>query len=220
MDKEKIQMDHLNSHPEWKVYQHKDMFKINTDTTLLGEFLTVSASDSILDVGTNNGALLLYCAMKGATDLTGIELNQEAIEIAQMTLKQNHLTAHLIAGDFRSFQSAKKFDVIITNPPYFVMKSDKVRCHNPYRLYAKDEAYLPLTALLGGVFRNLKENGRFFMIHRPDRLSEIQKEMADHQLYICHLRYVYDGRRKDPIALLIQAKKNPCEEMIKDFIVI
>ena len=40
------------------LYQDKDMFRINSDTRYLGEFLNIKKEESILDIGTNNGALL------------------------------------------------------------------------------------------------------------------------------------------------------------------
>ena len=48
-----------------KIYQDDDMFKMNSDTRHLGEFLDFKKNDyTILDVGCNNGALLLYAYKK------------------------------------------------------------------------------------------------------------------------------------------------------------
>ena len=41
------------------LYQHKKMFRINTDTALLAQFMKVKKGERVLDIGTNNGALLL-----------------------------------------------------------------------------------------------------------------------------------------------------------------
>ena len=38
------------------------MFCINTDTTVLGEFLNIYRNDTVLDMGTNNGALMIYAS--------------------------------------------------------------------------------------------------------------------------------------------------------------
>ena len=47
------------------LYQDSEMFRINSDTRYLGEFINVKQSEVVLDIGTNNGALLLYANMKG-----------------------------------------------------------------------------------------------------------------------------------------------------------
>ena len=38
------------------LYQHKKMFRINTDTALLAQFMKVKKGERVLDIGTNNGA--------------------------------------------------------------------------------------------------------------------------------------------------------------------
>ena len=60
-----IRYDYLHYHPDYKVAQHKDMYHFNSDTCLLGEFININKNDNVLDVGTNNGALLVYIIKKG-----------------------------------------------------------------------------------------------------------------------------------------------------------
>ena len=43
-----------------KLYQKKDCFHFNTDTKFLAQFVHLHSNETILDIGTNNGALLLY----------------------------------------------------------------------------------------------------------------------------------------------------------------
>ena len=62
-----LTLDYLPNHIDIKIYQHKKMFRINTDTCLLGEFLDFKDDLSVLDIGTNNGALyyiLTYVSLK------------------------------------------------------------------------------------------------------------------------------------------------------------
>ena len=44
------------------LHQRKDMFRINTDTALLAQFMDIRKDEIVLDIGTNNGALLLAAA--------------------------------------------------------------------------------------------------------------------------------------------------------------
>lgn len=57
-----IRLDFIEGHEDLKIYQDTDMFLINTDTTVLGEFVEVYKNDTVLDMGTNTGALLLYAS--------------------------------------------------------------------------------------------------------------------------------------------------------------
>ena len=74
---EEIRVDYLQKHIDYKVVQHKDMYHFNTDTCLLGEFIKIKKDDKVLDVGTNNGALLVFIINKGGI-ATGIDINEKA----------------------------------------------------------------------------------------------------------------------------------------------
>ena len=43
-----------------KLYQDKEHFRFNTDTKLLAKFVHLKKQERILDIGTNNAALLVY----------------------------------------------------------------------------------------------------------------------------------------------------------------
>ena len=120
---EDLTLDYLPKHDGIKIYQSKNMFRINTDTTLLGEFIVVRNNDRILDIGTNNGALLIYASLQGRKcELNGIDINKEALEIAKLNMKENNLNADFFNIDGKVFYDEKGFDVIICNPPFFKMK--------------------------------------------------------------------------------------------------
>ena len=57
-----IRLDFLPNKEEIKLYQDDEMFCINTDTQVLGEFLNIYKQDVVLEIGTNTGALLLYAS--------------------------------------------------------------------------------------------------------------------------------------------------------------
>ena len=42
---EKIRVDYLNNHVDYKVCQHEDMYHFNSDTCLLGEFIKINEND-------------------------------------------------------------------------------------------------------------------------------------------------------------------------------
>ena len=68
------------------IWQDPDMFRINTDTQLLGMFLRIRKGSRVLDIGTNNGALLLYAARLEPAELTGIDPQEKAVLLARRNL--------------------------------------------------------------------------------------------------------------------------------------
>lgn len=74
------------------LYQHKKMFRINTDTALLAQFMKVKKGERVLDIGTNNGALLLAAHRYAPSYLYGIDIQPEAIAVAEKNMEHHHIT--------------------------------------------------------------------------------------------------------------------------------
>ena len=198
-----IRYDYLHYHPDYKVAQHKDMYHFNTDTCLLGEFIKINEGEEVLDVGTNNGALLVYICKKGGI-ATGIEINPEALEVCKLTLKANDLKATLINEDFTLWNEEIKFDVIVSNPPYFDSKTIKQRNVNKNIEMARHEGTLNAASLCENIAKHLKENGRAYLVYRPNRLSDLEKHFNNFNLYIKEYQLVYDKRKEEAKSVLIE----------------
>ena len=203
----KLRVDYLQNHPDYKVVQHEDMYHFNTDTCLLGEFIKINKGDKVLDVGTNNGALLVFIINKGGI-ACGIEINKQALEIAKLTLKENNFEATLINQDFKTYLANEKYDVIVSNPPYFSSKEEKQKNQNEHLKIARHEEMLDLKSLCASIANNLKEDGKVYLVHRPNRLDDIEKNLNEVGLYINEYQLVYDYRKKEAKSLLIKASLN------------
>ena len=203
----KLRVDYLQNHPDYKVVQHEDMYHFNTDTCLLGEFIKINKGDKVLDVGTNNGALLVFIINKGGI-ACGIEINKQALEIAKLTLKENSFEATLINQDFKTYLANEKYDVIVSNPPYFSSKEEKQKNQNEHLKIARHEEMLDLKSLCVSIANNLKEDGKVYLVHRPNRLDDIEKNLNEVGLYINEYQLVYDYRKKEAKSLLIKASFN------------
>ncbi|MBQ2471802.1 MAG: methyltransferase, partial [Acholeplasmatales bacterium] len=119
-----ITKDYLPNHPEIELYQDDEMLRINTDTMVLGEFLNIYRNDTVLDMGTNQGALLLYANMFHPKKLIGLESNQRGCDLAIKNMELNHIdNAKIICGNIITYTS-DPVDVIICNPPYFKTEED------------------------------------------------------------------------------------------------
>ena len=198
-----IRIDYLHDHIDYKVAQHKDMYHFNTDTCLLGEFIKIKENEDVLDVGTNNGALLVYIIKKGGI-ATGIEINKDALEVCKITLKENNINATLINEDFSKWQSEKLFDVIVSNPPYFDSKEEKQKSNNQHKRLARHEGTLNLKSLCLALKNNLKETGRIYLVYRPNRFNELEKEFNNVGLYVNNYQLVYDKRKIEAKSVLIE----------------
>lgn len=187
-----IRKDYLPNHPEMIIFQRDDMFKLNTDTFLLGEFFDFYNNESLLDIGVNNGALLLYASLKAKGKLIGIDIFDEALELCKKNLEFHNIEATLINCNASNY-IGEKVDVIVSNPPFF-KKDGSTPSKSIFIDYARREALLSLDHLFVTVKNNLKQNGRFYLVHRADRKEEIIINAKKHGLSPCKIVNVYDKR--------------------------
>lgn len=187
------------------IHQRKDMFRINTDTTLLGEFMDIRAGETVLDIGTNNGALLLYASRFQPSHLVGIDVFAQACELATLNLTNNEILSFAIYhSSVQEFQH-DSFDVVVCNPPYFPC-GEHVN-ENEFLRTARHEIRLTLEELALHSSRLLKENGRFYLVHRSSRLVDLMKVLDANKLGVQQVCFVYDEQKEYSTAILIEAIK-------------
>ncbi len=190
------------------LYQHKKMFRINTDTALLAEFMQIRKNETVLDIGTNNGALLLAAHQKGATKLIGVDIQEEAIQVAEKNMKHHKIDeVNLITGDVCDID-LPKVDVIVCNPPYFKVNESSNINESKTLQIARHEQYLTLDRLCKKASELLDKKGRMYLVHRPSRISEIIYVLKKYRLQTRTLQFVYDENRDEAVSVLIEAVKD------------
>ena len=198
---------YLPKHPDIKLYQDDELFKINTDTEVLGEFLNIYKEDVVLDMGTNTGALMLYANMFHPKKIIGLEINSKALVLAKKNMELNNITNYeLIKEDIITYQN-EFVDVIICNPPYFKTKEDN-KSNDNFKNLAKHESSLTLEFLVNSISRNLKDNGTLFFLYLSSRLDEVVLEFKKNNLTIKEMKFVYDITKEYSNVCLFRAVKN------------
>src|SRR5699024_3558721 len=159
MDKKELTYDYIAG-TDIYLWQRKDMFRINTDTAQLARFMKVKKGERVLDVGTNNGALLLAAERSAPSYLCGVDIQEEACALARFNMQAHGIDhAEIRCEDF-STGHFRGFDVVRRNPPYFQQRHVGESSVGPPAL-ARHEFFLRLDVLLANVARSLKGNGRF-----------------------------------------------------------
>lgn len=190
-----------------KFYQHKKQFRANTDTRLLAEFMKIETGESILDIGCNNGALLLAADQKDVKCLYGVEILKEAYETA---LKNKGFFSHPVLffnEPVQKLELDSLMDVIICNPPYFPIKDTHPNTKLSLRQMGRIEMNLTLEEMVQHAHRLLKSKGRFYFVHRPERIQEICVCLSKFDFSVKNMQIVYDPRDNQAKSLLIEAIK-------------
>ena len=177
------------------------MFRVNSDTFLLGTFMKINKEETVLDIGTNNGALLLY-ASRFTEKLIGVDVLKEAIDLAQTNLEHNHIEGYQLINSKVQEICVEPVDVIVCNPPYFPC-GDNMNS-NEYLKIARHEVCLTLEELFDSIARLLKNTGRAYLVHRYTRTEDITKLAHQRNLYVNRIGKVYDTRIQDYTSVLLE----------------
>lgn len=193
--------------------QKKNSFRFGMDAVLLSGFVTSKKNQRILDLGTGSGILpILLAAKTEAKWITGLEIQPAIAEMAKRSVEGNGLShrVEILEGDLREVPKllgAGTYDQVVTNPPYTRMGSGQI---NPAgtKAIARHEIQCTLEDVLASGALMLKPQGEFYMVHRPDRLTDVLDGMRKVRLEPKVLRLVCPRAGDSPSLFLIKAMKN------------
>ena len=196
----------------YKIIQNPERFCFGMDAVLLSGFASALEGEKVLDLGTGTGIIpILMAAKTPAAHLTGLEIQEESADMARRSVAYNGLEDRIdiITGDIKDAPQifgASSFDVITTNPPYMIADHGLV---NPdeAKAVARHEIKCTLEDVISQSAKVLKPGGRFFMVHRPFRLSEIFTLMSEYEIEPKRMRMVYPYIDAEPNMVLIEGNR-------------
>lgn len=169
---------------QFTVWHDKCAMKVGTDGVLLGAWTSVQNAHKILDVGTGTGLVALMLAQRSLpdADIVALEIDETAAGQARENVTRSPWKerVEVVQTDFRSYQSSDKFDVVVSNPPYFV---DSLECPDRQRNAARHNDSLTYEELLEGVAGLLAEDGTFTIVIPVDVADRVKMIAAVKNLY-------------------------------------
>lgn len=194
----------------YKIIQHKDKFCFGMDAVILSWFARVEEGEKVLDLGTGTGIIpiLLEAKTKGG-HFTGLEIQSESVDMAKRSVEFNGLSEKIdiVCGDIKEVDCLFKkayFDVVTSNPPYM---NDNHGIKNPDmpKAIARHEILCNLEDVVSQAMKMLKPGGRFYMIHRPHRLTEIINCLKKYKLEPKRIKFVHPFVDKEANMVLVEA---------------
>ena len=136
----------------------------------------------VLDVGTGSGCIPISLkTYLQAFDVTSLDISAEAIAVATRNSKSIGAQVDFIEADILTYESNRKYDIIVSNPPY-IRESEKkemhenVIAHEPHlALFVTNEnPLLFYTAIADFAAKNLNTGGVLYF--------EINEYLADQMI--------------------------------------
>ena len=144
---------------------------------------------SILDIGTGTGCIPISLA-KNNTDYTvsALEISDVALELAKDNTQKNEVDISFISADIFSYISEKKYDLIVSNPPY-VRNLEKIKIQNnvlnfepSLALFVDDDDPLVFyRAILEFAKSNLSEKGSVYFEINENLFNEMESLLASYR---------------------------------------
>ena len=125
----------------------------------------------ILDIGTGSGCIAISLAKNlSNAKVTALDISIDALEVAKENAKLNNVNIEFIHADIFEFQSDKKYDIIVSNPPYvtesqkFEMKKNVLNFEPGLALFVEDVNPLIFYNRIFNIYsKNLKLDGLLFL---------------------------------------------------------
>lgn len=174
----------------FEVKNELSAMKVNTDGVLLGAAATLDISDRrLLDVGTGTGTIALMLAQRyddmGQTvlpEITGIDIDAPSASEASANFDGSPWSGSLecINSSLQDFRTEDKFDLIVSNPPYF--EKDLQAPESRRNTARHGDSTLSYEDIIAFASKNLTTSGRLSLILPSDRRTELIRTAAAYSL--------------------------------------
>ena len=190
-----------------------DWFAVCDECSLKSALNPRAIYGDVLDVGAGCGILgfLLKRDFK-SINLSLLEIQERNLEILRLNSLQNDLPAEILHADFAEFKSEKRFDFIVSNPPFYRERISLSK--EPHMALSKSAASLSLRDFVRSANAHLKPGGTLIFCYEAGKLAKICELLGEFRLNLTRLGFVYPDISKPAKLALLQARKNsrsPCE---------
>lgn len=193
---------------DFALQQSAEVFKLGTDTLILGAIGSAFSAKRVLEIGAGTGAVsLMYAAKNPGSLVTAIEIQQAAFEICQANFQDSPFTSRLevIHGAVQNFTSETNFDLILSNPPYF---KNALPSAAEAKLKARHQVSLDFPDLLRKSAELLSPSGNACFIIPAEGYGPIKKEGLESGLYVCEVWEVfYKADDAKPQSVVVKMQK-------------
>ena len=196
-----------------QLYQPLNGYCYNSDTYCLYNFITNSLQKfknihgELLDIGAGSGILgFLVLKEYKNINLNSCEIQDEFEFLSKKNASVNKLELNLYKGDFTTFEFDKKFDIVVSNPPFY--PSCVVKSTNENIKIARYNDSLPLENFISKTSKILKPKGKFFFCYDVKLLNDIISLLKKYKINLESMQFLHPKSTKEASLVMIYARKD------------
>lgn len=213
-------IDDLGIH-HMKMIQNKDYFCFGMDSVLLANFVcSTRKTNVIVDLCSGAGVIpFILSAKKEYNKIFGVELQDEMFSLFERNIKLNHVKDKIIPmhEDIKQIEKIKEnlrkvihtmqVDVVVCNPPY-KRKGTGIVNENQVKYIARHEVECTLEDVFATASALLKNKGKFYLVHKPERIVDLLSLARTYSLEAKRIRFVQPNKETKPSIVLIEYVKD------------
>ncbi|MBO5235355.1 MAG: methyltransferase [Alistipes sp.] len=182
---------------QFTVHQQRSAMKVGTDGVLIGAWASVRPADrALLDIGTGTGLIALMLAQRNPkAEVVAVEIDTESAAQACENVAESPWSDRIKVKRcaVQEFTPTMKFDLIVSNPPYFV---DSLKCPDESRNTARHTDTLSFAELMHTAERLLAPDGRLAVIVPAEAALSVIAAGKLHLVRRCDVRTKPNGAPK------------------------
>jgi len=177
---------------QFSVFHDKCAMKVGIDGVLLGAWTDTSAAHKILDIGTGTGLIALMLAQRSNSEIMAIDIDADAVLQAKVNIENSPWTDKIEVRELSlqklAAKSEKRFDLIVSNPPYFV---NSLKAPSESRTSARHTDTLSHQELIDNAISLLTPQGRICLILPVNEGLQCMEYAEQKGLYCSKRVYVF-----------------------------
>lgn len=197
-----------------KIVQNNDWFKFSLESVLLPCFVIINKNtNNILDLCTGNAPIPLVLSTKTKAKIYGVEIQEDVYELAKKSVDINNLSKQIeiINDDVKNISNkfeSDTFDIITCNPPYFKDVDTSKKNDDIHKIIARHEVSLNMDDIAKVVRKLLKNDGKFYLVHRTERFLELTNLLMSYNIMPKRVRFIYPKEDSESNLFMLEAVKN------------
>lgn len=145
---------------QMRIEQADCAMKVSTDACILGAWTPILPNiKTVLDIGTGTGLLSLMLAQRAdSVEIDALEIDSQAAAQARQNVSDSPFSKqiNIVHTDAKKWEASKKYDLIISNPPFF---TKSLKGDNEQRNAARHNDDFTQDDLCKMIFENLSDTG-------------------------------------------------------------
>ncbi len=195
------------------LYQPESGYCYNSDSLYLYDFISsFQPRGTMLDVGAGCGIVgLLVARDYPKLSLSAVEKQEVFVKYAKTNARVNKIDYELFESDFLELDESKKYDYIVSNPPFYPEGVQKSK--NEILQHARYNTSLPIEPFFKKVSRLLKPHSHFVFCYDPNAFGDISAALEKVKMRLVDVQFVHPKIDKTASLVMIHARNGSKSNM-------